>query len=285
MPGRRVPSTNISADFTKLLSLYVRVVNARAGKSIPAEQTWLNHSEVLSVKLAGHLAAMQRLADPVELSDGRDSASFIDHASLAVVTRAALETYLVFFHLYGCSDRGLSEVRHAAWRLGGLADRQKYSAAQPENRRKLEEEAMHIERLRTEIKESSSINQYSSNQQKRLLVGDWRAGMAWWEIGCAAGFHPVYLRNTYNYLCGYSHSSFLSAMQIDQAREPDVQEEFASGMLEVGMMLMAHFVFTYTELFPDTADPLSHDADARAIAEKWRFGREEMDAIYGSSDR
>ena len=81
----------------------------------------------------GRASALLRVPCPFDHS-GVPKVFFVDHASVKVIARAALETYLVFFYLYGNSDRSLSEFRHKTWRLGGLADRQKYHTSTEQGR-------------------------------------------------------------------------------------------------------------------------------------------------------
>jgi len=268
-------------DYSTLLSLFIRLVDSQTGRKIPAGDAWLNDAQVLATKLFQHLVSMQSLANGATVDHkGAPSIFFIDHASVKVVARAALETYLVFFYLYGSSDLSLCEFRHKTWKLGGLADRQKFDIFMQEHRDVLLRERVSIERLTNEIEGSPHITDYSAKQRIKLLEGEWRTGSGWADLGKSAGFHEAYFRNIYSYLCGYSHASYLSALQVGQARSLNDQTMLTHFVLGIGVVLMAHFAFSYSSRFESASAVLNADSEAKAIAERWRFGPEDMAAVY-----
>ncbi len=269
------------ADYSTLLDLFIRLVDSQAGRKIEPGDEWLKDAEVLANKLFGHLVSMQTLAAAATVErDGIPTVFFVDHASVKVIARAALETYLVFFYLYGNSDRSLGEFRHKTWRLGGLADRQQFHSTTSQAREVLAREKKQIEELKSEIETSPQIRSYKNKQRKKLLEGEWRIGSGWADLGRNAGFHEKYFRDIYGYLCGYSHSSYLSALQVGQARSIKDQEMLTQSILGIGVVLMAHFVFSYSNVFSTANAVLSADPSAKRVAEKWRLGPKEMAVIY-----
>lgn len=268
-------------DYSTLLNLFVRLVESQAGIDINEENAWLNDAQVLANKLFRHLVSMRALAAgaTIEISGDR-TAFFIDHASVKVVARAALETYLVLFYLYGSTDQSLSKFRHKTWKLGGLSDRQKFHASTQEDNEILTREKMQIESLRIEIERDPQIAPYTDKQRNKLLNGEWRIGKSWADLGAQAGFHEKYFDNIYGYLCGYSHSSYLSALQVGQAKSIEDQQKLTQSILGIGVVLMAHFAFSYANAFSNAESVLSGDQTVKGVANKWRFGSEVMAAIY-----
>jgi hypothetical protein len=197
------------------------------------------------------------------------SLRFVDHASVKVLARATLETYLVFFYLYGGGDRTLSEFRHKTWRLGGLTDRQQFHASTDEHRAVLDSEKQKIVVLKSEIESSPHIQVFTMKQRAKLLEGEWRTGKGWSELSTNAG-----------YLCGYSHSSYISALQVGQAQSIQDQQMLTQSILDIGIVIMAHFAFSYTGTFSSAGAVLSANPDAKRVAEKWRSGSEDMAAAY-----
>lgn len=269
------------ADYSTLLDLFIRLVESQEGKKIEPGEGWLNDAQVLANKLFGHLVSMRILAAGATVErDGVPTVFFVDHASVKVVARAALETYLVFFYLYGNSDRSLCEFRHKTWHLGGLADRQQFHASTEQGREVLAREKKKLEELRAEIESSPHIRTYTDKERKKLLESDWRVGNSWADLGISAGFHEKYFKNIYGYLCGYSHSSYLSALQVGQAQSIKDQKMLTQSILGIGVVLMAHFAFSYSSAFSTANAVLSANPSAKRVAEKWRFGPEDMAAIY-----
>lgn len=269
------------ADYSTLLDLFIRLVESQAGKKIDSGDEWLNDAQVLATKLFRHLVSMQTVAAGATVEhDGIPVVFFVDHASVKVVARAALETYLVFFYLYGNSDRSLSEFRHKTWCLGGLVDRQQFHVSTEQGREVLAREKKQIEELKSKIESSPEIRTYTDKQRKKLLEGEWRIGNGWADLGVSAGFHEKYFKNIYGYLCGYSHSSYLSALQVGQAQSIADQQMLTQSILGIGVVLMAHFAFSYSAAFNTANVVLSANPSAMRVAEKWRFGPEDMAAIY-----
>ena len=270
------------ADFVILKNLIVELIESQSGKDIEPGQEWLKDAQVLAIKIFRHLSSMQNLANGATM-EVRNSLAvpYIDHASVKVIARAALETYLVFFYIYGTDDRTVSLFRHNTWHLGGLIDRQKYSVFGGEAQEMAAQEMEIIERLKPEIEQSPHFLEYSQKQRQELLSGYWRVGSGWSDLATQAGFHEGYFRNIYNYLCGYSHSSYASALQVGQAQSFEDQGMLTRATISIGAVIMAHFAFTYPCLFADAGHVLATNAEGRALAEMWRFGREDMAHIYG----
>ncbi len=270
-----------SADYATLLGLFIDLVQSQAGSAIAPDDEWWNDAQTLSIKLFRHLVSMQTLAVGATVEHNNDQiVFFIDHASVKVVARAALETYLVFFYIYGSSDHELAKFRHKTWHLGGLADRQQSHASRDEHMEKLAEERQQIENLRSEIKAAPQFQAYSSRQQTKLLEGEWKIGISWTDLGIEAGFHEKYFKNIYSYLCGYSHSSYISALQVGQANSVDTQKVLTQAILGIGVVIMAHYTFAYSRVFKQAEAVLSSNPEVRRIAEKWHLGPNDMASIY-----
>jgi hypothetical protein len=269
------------ADYSTLLDLFTRLVQSQVGKKIEPGAEWLNDAQTLSIKLFRHLVSMQTIAVGATVEhDNLPTVFFVDHASVKVVARAALETYLVFFYLYGSEDRAVSKFRHTTWRLGGLIDRQHFHASTEKHREVLTSEKQQIDALRSEIEKAPQLQTYRPKQRARLLKGDWRIGSGWSDLSVQAGFHEKYFKDIYGYLCGYSHSSYLSALQVGQAQTIEDQRMLTQSILGIGVVIMAHFAFSYSGAFRSASAVLASNVEAKRIAEKWRFGPEEMAAIY-----
>jgi hypothetical protein len=270
-----------SEEYGKLLDLFIDLVQSQAGNKIVPGEEWLNDAQTLSIKLFRHLVSMHVIStgSTIERS-GVPVVFFIDHASVKVIARAALETYLVFYYLFGCKDRTLSKFRHNTWVLGGLTDRQTSHVTIDEHCIVLADEKKQIEELKLIIRESEHLKSFTPKQQEQLLKGKWRIGSGWTDLGVNAGFHKKYFDNIYSYLCGYSHSSYISAMQVGQAQSIEDQKMLTNSILGIGIVIMAHYAFSYSEAFDSAKEVLNMSGAAKAIAEKWHFGAEDMAEIY-----
>ncbi len=186
----------------------------------------------------------------------------------------------MFFHLFGDPDRTCCKFRHSAWVLAGLIDRQGLPAREPAHIEQLAVELQQIADLKTAIEGSAFFSRFTPKQRIRLLAGDWRIERGWQEIAIAAGFHTKYFSSTYTFLCGYSHSSYLSVLQVGQARSIDLQSSLAQMCHGIGLVLMSHFVFACAEIFNDARVVLLASSGAEGVARKWRLTSSDMAPLY-----
>lgn len=270
------------ADFSSLLELFVILVEAQAGQKVSTEDAWLNDRQVLAIKLYRHLYSMRQLSSGSTLFAQNLEHAFIDHSSIQVLARAALETYLVFYYVFALDDLVESKFRHLTWKLGGLMDRQKLTPITEAARTTKRTELSQVIELQTQIASQNFFSSFTEKQQKKILEGEWRIGKGWEQLATNAGFHTTYFRNIYTYLCGYSHSSYASALQIREAKELSSQRELSNSMFGVACMIAAHFAFTYSNLFSRAKDALDASPDLKSIARKWQFGANDMKHIYES---
>ncbi|MEM5388341.1 hypothetical protein VSR68_32955 [Paraburkholderia phymatum] len=272
---------DVDDDFERLLDFFASLIHAMAGVPIPSNLVWMNDAQVLAIKFYRHLCSIRNAANPVPyVSRGLDSESYVDHSSVFVLTRAALETYLTFAHVYGQDDPDVRRFRHLLWKYGGFADRQKMVPTTEQGRRKIADERVSQAELKAAIESHIRWKACDKQAQKRILNGEWRGGKSWVEIGVGAGFHPQYIRNAYGYLCGYSHSSWLSILQISQTLELDQQRRMVRGLMSMLVTILSFFVADHVRLFPNGAALLDADSRAAAIAARWRVTGEHMSPSY-----
>jgi hypothetical protein len=273
-------TTTFEPDYSLLLDLIADLIQSQAGKAIPSGEAWKNDAQVLGVKLHHHLLSMRVLASGSMLKTSYGSTPFTDHASIKVLVRAALETYLVFAHLASAPTPGEGHLRYLAWVIGGLMDRQRVHVITEEGIRVKASEGKQIETLRLELQGLQAFQRLDQKLQSKILKGEWRAGKSWADLGVEAGFHQIYFRNTYGYLCGYSHSSYISVVQVRDARLLEDQDMLTGIMMTVGMRIMALFVASYSRLFSSVSEILDRNKSALAMADKWHFTVADMDGIF-----
>jgi len=264
-------------DYAALLNLFIQLVQSQAETEIRPNEEWMADAQSLSVKMFYHLTAMQRLTSEIAVITREGKTTFVDHASVKVVTRAAFETYLVLFYIYSGGDPGLCEFRHTLWHLGGLCERQRLHVASDKYRKQLEEEKVEVEKLKNKILASPHSKNYDVKQLKLLLRGKWRGNNSWGDLAKIADFPESYFNNVYGFLCGYSHSSYISALQVSQARNSiNDQKMLAGSIAQIGKVLMAHFAFAYPNIFDGAKPTLEAEVASKKLAQIWRFGRADI---------
>jgi len=267
-------------DYSQLVHLVFQLVNAQQGRKVDGNLRLLD-VHALVIKLLQHLVSMLQLCELTNVDhEGRRLFTFVDHSSVKVLGRAALESYLVVYYLAGDGDDALLDFRYRAWKLAGLVDRQKIELQAQDHRDLLQKERQIIDALKEEIKASPFREIYTPKQFPRVLAGEWRIGKSWLDLAKEAGLHEKWITDIYGYLCGYSHSSYLSALQVRNAISSiDDQQKLARAILYIGLVTMAHLASLCGRLFAAEAI-IKADPNATALIEKWCLKSQDMEPMY-----
>lgn len=265
---------DIQSEYSQLLGLYFRVVDSKRGDKLSDDEKWLYDAGTLSVKLFNHLGTILYLSNGTKLpSIEKLQYHFVDHSSISVLTRAAFESYLCFYFIFIDKQCDLSEkkFRHLIWKLGGLNDRQKFKVVSKENLSKLESEKALIDELLSELETTQAFLALSPKLQNKVKQGEWRIDKSWSDLAKIAGFDKGIFRNAYSYLCSYAHTGGLSGLQIGQAINPKDQKGLSVLSIQFGLIIMSHFLFSYTNLFPETKTVFTKNADIFGLVKRWHI--------------
>ncbi|TAJ10585.1 MAG: hypothetical protein EPO61_01890 [Nitrospirae bacterium] len=272
------------ADYKALLDLYMRAVQTMAGKQPSVEETWMVEAEHLAQKLFMHLASLLYLRSGTRIDEFTGQRiHFFDFASSAVLARTAYETYLTFYFIFAVPKAAQERCfRCQVWKLGGLLDRQRFPPISQEGKQRLEQETIQIQELRSRIEQSPAFIGLPVKRQKDVLKGRWKLGKTWKEIAMVTGSSKRYFVGLYAYLSSYTHSGYLSALQVGQAEGKDVQYKLGELHVGVGLSLMSHFLDAYSSLFPPVKHLIDADSASKKLLEKWLITGQDMDRLYDS---
>ncbi|MGB3091634.1 MAG: DUF5677 domain-containing protein [Candidatus Zixiibacteriota bacterium] len=264
-------------EYLSILDLLGRVVEANKGIKLTNET--LSEAESLAIKLFHHSASALYLSRGTIISDFPSArVNFFDHSSINVLTRAALESYLIFHYLHGANvseeDR---ELRFYSRQLAGLKESQDFPYTILNAREILKRNQERISRCEEILGKNIVFRGLKRKRQKRILAGDWRL-LSWRDIATDAGLSELNAKNVYRYLCGYAHSGSLSTLQVGVARTAETQSALFSGSMGVIKIAISNLILEYCRLFPKSGLELSKDENtaAKITAENWVWiGRKE----------
>lgn len=269
-------------DLSKLMRLCFLLIESKSGEQLPPGCEWKNDAQILSVKFFRHIATAQQISAGIGFEFGIGQVfSHIDHSSVAVVVRAAIESYLAFNYIFVNQDESLSIYRHKLWCRGGLIDRSKLLANTQESKRVLSQEAESIKELYNDIARDPHYQKTNREEKKEIEKGNWKPKGGWHSITNKTDIHQRYFSDIYNHLSGHSHASFISAIQIRDARTIEQQAMLAGGVRQILCMVISHFLFSYVKLFPDAKAVMSTNPELTKIADRWHILKEEVTAFYG----
>lgn len=259
-------------EYVGLLDLYVRVVEATKGIKYDDDESWKGQAGPLAVKLAMHLLTILYLADGTRPSRiGNLQVNFVDHSSIKVLTRAALETFLAFSHLILTPETPHARrFRLRVWELGGLRERERFPATLPESKAVLERERGQLKRLAKQIEDDPIFSTLTPEERKRARRGEWRLTKQWRDLAVAAEINEQQFDALYRYLCSYAHSGSLSLLQIDQAADRPEQRQLSEMCFGTALMIMSRLVRAFVDLFPQAREAFEQSPEPqRRLVEIW----------------
>lgn len=258
------PQDELSQDhYLGLLGLAYEVAQSLEGRTPPFP--WMADCQPLAAKLFFHAATVYHLWEngtkcPVPAKDGEGS-WFFDFASVQVIARSALETYLTLFQVFfePVTDDERS-FRHALWLLGGLVVREgRLPANVPQEH--VFRAQQEIEDVRDRIKGTQRFASLTPRQQRQVLAGR-KLNRARAELAQAAGFSEDLLDIVYSYQSGYVHADGLSGIQIIGARTREEQTQFIEASMRTTIMpCLSKMILDYEAIFPEAKAVCDVNAD------------------------
>jgi len=174
-------------DHDKILNLliehFINIGNSIAGKSYLANEL-KRFGEPLAIKAVQHIVTIQRLCTPHAFAHSEIVLqSIIDHPSIAVLTRTALETYLTFNYIFVApKSYEVKELRYYCWDIAGYINRENFPVSTEENKQRLFEEQAEKKELLLIIEGNSLYRKMSPEGKKRLRQGNWKIFKNWRDL-------------------------------------------------------------------------------------------------------
>lgn len=272
---------NYLIPYKKLLEIMFTIIQSST-KDFQCKAEWYSYAHALALKFYRHLSTIKDLCQPQ--IDKVTGDTYVDVASVQSLMRTALENYLVFAHIFGPKDQAMVRLRFAIWQRCGLMERQKYRSSSISNDEQLVAEKKDIEDLKCEIEATplfyTLYSPGSKGQQTRLIKGEWMGVNKMSDIANEAGIHEIYFKNIYKHTSGYSHTGFISAMQVTQARDLETQSFLALTNLGTGLLIMTNFIKIFGQMSEKAQKTLEEEPEAKDLFEKWHIQKEDWDRIY-----
>lgn len=247
------PPASSDREYLSLLALLYQTADALKGKK--AADSRLPDCEQLAAKLFVHCSTIYLLSKgtrvPVPEVGYTD---FVDHSSITVIARAALEAYLTLFEVFvepKTDDE--REYRHACWLLSGFVLRENWKLSDHRLEERLAESRRQIKEMRERIKGTHAYKGLTSKQQRSVLCGKQQRGEMKLRLR-RAGFGERFWRKVYAYQSGHVHADGLSATQILSASTTQDQDMLVEPSRLVAMVAMSKMILDYVSMFPEARD-------------------------------
>jgi hypothetical protein len=198
------------------------------------------------------------------------------------VSRTLVESLLVFDYLFSEPNLAEKKFRHTAWKIGGLYDRYKLTAITDINKQKKATELTLMNKLIDSLQPMPAFQSLKKDQQDKIKKGQWRQ-FQWGHQAVKSGFHPIYFGNIYNILCGYSHSSWNSVMQVNHANTLAVQKDLAETNLGFTIHVLAKFITSYSKHVQGAVAIMNQNPELNDTVKYWNFVAKDFGTLYDPS--
>lgn len=243
------------------------VIEASKGTIVGTDDRILD-AEGLALKFFGHASAVFYLHQGTALP--LLDANFVDPSSINVLGRAALETFLVFHHVFvdpATDDE--RDFRYMSWLLAGLLERQTFPVHSPKGKEMLSKEAQLIAPVKVKLEKNQCLNALTPGQRKDLLEkGKWKLS-SWKEMALSSGLSRTHAETFYSYLCGYAHAGNLSVRQIRNAQTLQSQQALCAATIGELLISTANMIRAYCKVFPKSKSSLEQDQDGTELVNMW----------------
>jgi len=261
-------STFSNSDFESLLELMYEVVQSLKGKNF--DDGRLPDVQLLAFKLYSHAVSSYWLyqGTNADVPKSIGGTHFVDNASIIVLTRAALETYLTFFEVFiEPKNDDVFEFAYCLWHLSGKVMLEDYDPIVDTPKEKLEEIRNEINKLKDRIKATESFKNHTRKQKKQILKGKNFRKLG--DIASSANLSPNFIRFVYKYYSGFVHSDGYTSGQLFSAETITQQKDFAQLHMNMFMILISKFILDYTEKFKQPSYLLDLKPEVHSIAFFW----------------
>lgn len=221
-------------------------------------------------KVFAHACSLQSLLQNTpEPCTGR---SFLDVSSVQVLTRALIETTVVFHYLFidDC-DTDEQQLRYLRWQLSDLLLRVSiFESDILINTRRLSDsielDQKAVEDIRNAMAGNSAFQKKSPSHQRIYLTDhkDWRIHKvpggyypSWPELMQTAGFSNHWSKVLYRLCASYAHSGSLSILQLRTSDGVlDQIKRVANTSRRAVLICLAFTIKAYIKLLPESGNPL-----------------------------
>ncbi len=257
-------------NLVELLDIFINIVEAN--KNIPSKNDdRIIDAESLALKFFGHILSTLYIYRGINLTGLQVPISnYLHPFSVHVLTRVAVETYLVFYYIYIEPKSDIEkDFRYITWKLAGLIERQKYPISSEKNMEICENDKILINKYKKQIEKNKFIESFKLKQRKNIIEkGNWRL-KSWGDIALSAGLSETNAKTYYSFLCEHAHSGNISITQVRQALGNSVRKQLMEGSIGHILICLANFIENYCDLFPLSNLFYSENYEIPNLVSKW----------------
>jgi hypothetical protein len=250
----QLPTPAYAGEIAVKVKHLLLLTNALHLQNVPVND-WNLWTEPVIFKLCYHVTSLLQLLAGTQLpyeQNGRNVLIF-DEPSIFVLFRTALENYLTFYYLFidNVPDQE-KQFRMLVWKYSAVKQRSEFKIDNDEeSQRRLDEEKQTAEKYRQQLEDSANFKNMTAKEKGLILKGKKsRLVNGWQTIVESAKLNSGIFRNLYSYKSSYSHSEFLSILQIKMGGygfNPKAKAHYLTIIIHA---LVCKTIVDLTKLFP-----------------------------------
>jgi hypothetical protein len=187
--------------------------------------------------------------------------AILDPASINVLVRAALETYLTFQYVFLLpADQVERDLRFQVWRRSGVLERLISDPTTEEYKKLLPRIKEEAERLKSKIETNANFIKLPPKLGRKIIEkGTWKLPVklpnghweqpSWIDIMILSGIERESALRIYGYLSCYAHSNHLSVSQIYEAREHAQRQIIIELPIDIIKVIIIMMINSYEKAF------------------------------------
>jgi len=287
---------SIKQDYEKLLDLFANIiikVSTDMSVSDISDDESLESAHALAFKFFGHALTVLYLSNGTNQELQSLKWNYIDPASIDVITRAALEAFLVFHHVfYASANPEEKDYRYWAYKAEGLANRQNILESTGSEE---EEKELMVEKkeLGDKLCSNRVFQNLKGNREEKIFKGNgmWRwkpdskKRLSWRDIGIEAGFSKFLASYIYNFLSASAHSTSIGVYQTFPTDNKKEEEHLFAATVVIMNILTANLIREYCELFSRVQTVLSEDIEKSNLVREWIQKGRTLDKLMGVREK
>lgn len=218
-------------------------------------KTWREeYGSHIFAKLTMHSIAISKLLPNTKLYEIPSNFKIWDISSLAVIVRALIETYNVFYYLIIEEvDESEKEFRYLIWHLHSESERLKMLKSIGSKNPAISEIENEIRQFREKLLENEYyIAKTNSKQKAKLRKGEIGFDKTSTQISESAGISKNYFRAVYKNLSSHTHTYPFSIKQISVFRAGDTESlELLKSYANTSSGYLSLAIRDFVKIFPD----------------------------------
>jgi len=238
-------------DYEKLCNICIQLsINTHKRKV----NSWREeYGSYIFAKIATHSIAILKLLPYSPLFELPKNFKVWDISSLAVLVRALIETYNVFYYLIMDEIDDIElDFRFIVWHLHSESERLRMLKSIGSINPAIKEIEKSIEVHKAKLLINSFYNSLASDERTKYRKGEVGISLTNLQISERAGISRNYYRSTYKFLSSYTHTFPFSIQQVSVFKADDEESlSLIKGQADTASGYLSYAIRDFVKLFPD----------------------------------